>query len=151
MDVALLTFLALILALAALLYYVFLVKRAPDLGARGVGWLITIVCILVPVILFAFWNQSASGDRLKEIGFNVHPALQPSFGIATGIGENPVWVFASDSDTDQIVQFYKSQQNYSGWQLVYEGKNMLVYESETQSLYIYISEDDVIFALNSRQ
>ena len=151
MAVSLVVFLVAILALAALLFYVVIVKRVPDAGGKGVAGLVLIVFILTPAVLFMLWNQSASYDRLNEIGFRPHPALRSSVGMATGIGENPVWVFAMDGDPRQIVQFYKQNDNHSGWQLVYEGQNLLVYEREAQSLSIFIAEDDVIFALRSTQ
>ena len=151
MDVSLVILLVAILALAALLYYVFLVKQTPDPGGKGGGGLITIVFILVAVVVFAIWNQSTADDRLNKVGFKHHPALRSSVGFATGLGEDPVWVFALDGDPGQIMQFYKTKDNYTGWQLVYQGKNMLVYENEAQSLSIFVAEDDVIFALNSKR
>ena len=151
MAVTLVVFLVAILALAALLFYVFVVKQAPDAGGKGVAGLVLILFILTPVVLFMLWNQSASVDRLNDIGFSAHPALRPSVGMATGIGENPVWVFAMDGDPRRIVQFYKQTDNHSGWQLVYEGQNLLVYEKEAQSLSIFIADDDVIFALRATQ
>lgn len=151
MAVTLVVFLVAILALAALLFYVFVVKQTPDAGGKGVAGLVLILFILTPVVLFMLWNQSASVDRLNDIGFSAHPALRPSVGMATGIGENPVWVFAMDGDPRRIVQFYKQTDNHSGWQLVYEGQNLLVYEKEAQSLSIFIADDDVIFALRATQ
>ena len=151
MDITLVVFLVALLALAALLYYVFIVKQSPDAGGKGFVGLIVILFILTPAVLVMLWIQTTSDDRLNEIGFRPHPALRSSVGLATGIGDNPVWVFAIDGDPRQIMEFYKVQDNHSGWQLVYEGQNLLVYEREAQSLSIFLADDDVIFALRSTQ
>ena len=86
MNPTLITLLVTVLALAGLLYFVFVVRRQPDLGGRGLAGLTVLMFILAPVLLIVLWLQSDSAQNLSDSGFVSHPALVSSMGVATGVG-----------------------------------------------------------------
>jgi len=152
MDPTLITLLVTVLAFAGLLYFVFIVRRQPDPGAKGVAGLIVLMFVLAPVLLIVLWLQSDSAQRLSDTGFVPHPALAASTGEAAGVGENPVWVFWIKGDSDAIVRFYKDPGCREGWQQVWASDGMLMFESDGgQRMSLFISDDSAIFSLQAAQ
>ena len=152
MDPILITLLIAVLALAGLLYYVVIVRRQPDPGGRGMAGMITLLFVLVPVLLITLWLQSDSARKLSDTGFVPHPALAASMGVATGVGEDPVWVFSIEGDPDAIVRFYKDPSSHAGWQRVWASEGMLMFESDDgQRMSLFVSDDSAIFSLQSAQ
>ena len=107
METSLILILSISLSFAALLYYVFIVKRQLDIGARGVAGMIVILVVITPILLMVIFNQSGAEQRLRKYGFNPHPDFTGSVGIATGSGKHPIWLFSTNAKTESIVQFYK--------------------------------------------
>ena len=151
MDPILTTLLLAVLALAGLLYYVFIVRREPDFGGRGMAAMITLLFVLVPVLLITLWLQSDSAQRLSNTGFVPHPALVSTTGVAAGVGEDPVWVYSIAGDPRVIVQFYRDPANHPGWQQVSDSESMLIFESEDRRMSLFVSVKTAIFALHPVQ
>ena len=151
MDPILTTLLLAVLALAGLLFYVFIVRREPDPGGRGMAGLITLLFVLVPVLLITLWLQSDSAQRLSDTGFVPHPALVSTVGVAAGVGENPVWVYSIAGDPRDIVQFYRDAGNHPGWQQVSDSENMLIFETDDRRMSLFVSDNSAIFALHPVQ
>ena len=147
MEISLILILGVSLSFAALLYYVFVVKRQLDIGARGVAAMIAILVIITPILLMVLFNQSGAEQRLKKLGFNPHPDFTASVGVATGMGENPIWLFSTNAKTETIVKFYKSKDNHHGWSLISESYNRLVFVKKDKKISISVSNENVYFTL----
>ena len=147
MQTSLILILGISLSFAALLYYVFIVKRQLDIGSRGVAGMIVILVIITPIILMVIFNQSGAEQRLKKYGFNPHPDFTGSVGIATGSGENPIWLFSTNTKTEFIVKFYKQADNHDGWVLISENNSRLVFVKKGKKMSINISNKNVFFTL----
>lgn len=147
MQTSLILILVFSLSFAALLYYVFIVKRQLDLGGRGVAGMIVILVIITPIILMVIFYQSGAEQRLKKYGFNPHPDFTGSVGIVTGLGENPIWLFSANTKTEFIVEFYKKTDNHDGWVLISENNSRLVFVKKDKKMSIIISNENVLFTL----
>ena len=151
MDPILTTLLFAVLALAGLLYYVFIVRREADPGGRGVAGVITLLFVLVPVLFITWWLQSDSAQRLSDTGFVPHPALVSTAGVAAGVGENPVWVYSIADDPRIIARFYRDPANRPGWEQVSDSESMLIFESDDRRMSLFVSDHSAIFALHPVQ
>ncbi len=147
MEISLIIILSFTLLFAVLLYYVFIVKRKHDLGARGIAGMIVMIAIIAPILLMVLFNQSGAEQRLKEMGFNPHPDFTGSIGIATGSGENPIWIFSTNAETESIVHFYKERDNHDGWSLISENHNRLFFIKKDKKMSISVSNKKVFFTL----
>ena len=147
METSLFLILGLSLAYAALLYYIFIVRRQSDIGSLGVSAMMVMLFIITPIMLMAVFSQSGAEQRLKEHGFSPHPNFTGSVGVATGEGENPIWVFSTDTNMQSIVKFYKKPGNHDGWLLVSESNNRLVFVKKDQRMSINISSKNVAFTV----
>ncbi len=110
--------------------------------------LVVLMFLLAPVLLIVLWLQADSARKLSDAGFPPHPALGSSMGVATGVGENPVWVFSIEGDRAAIVQFYRDPANHLGWRRVSDSKDMLIFESDGRRMSLFVSDDSAIFALH---
>ena len=151
MDTSLLTLLGFCWALAAILYYLFVVRREVDLGGLGKSGLIILMFVITPVLVIALWNQSEAEVRLSRVGFNAHPGFVSSVGIATGAGSDPVWVFSVETDENLILNYYKKRENHGPWQLVSESENSLLFQKEAEIMTIHVSDKRVVFSLIHKQ
>ena len=147
METSLILILGISLFYAALLYYLFIVKRLKDLGSQGVAGMMVILFVIAPIVLIVVFNQSGAEQRLKEYGFNPHPDFTSSIGVATGSGENPIWLFSTETKTESIVQFYKKAENHDGWLFIRENNNGLVFVKKDKKMLINISNENVSFTL----
>ena len=147
METSLILILGISLSFAALLYYIFIVKRQMDIGSKGVAAMIVILVIITPIILMVLFYQSSAEQRLKKYGFNPHPDFTGSVGIATGSGENPIWLFSTNAKTESIVKFYKKADNHDGWLLMSENSNRLVFVKKDEKMSINLSNENVSFTL----
>ena len=149
METSLLVILIFCLSFAALLYYVFIFKKEMDLGDQGKAALFTTVFVILPILVIVIWNQFESKDRLSEIGFTPYPEFVSSVGVATGAGNNPIWVFSTEDDENSILQFYKISENHTGWSLVSETPNSLVFKRKNQKTTIHVGNGNVFFSLQT--
>ena len=147
METSLIITLGFCLSFAALLYYVFVVRNAMDLGDRGKASLFTTLFVILPVLVLVLWNQSESKDRLSEIGFTPYSGLISSVGVVSGGGENPMWMFSSEDDENVILRFYKHSENHAGWSLVSETQRSLTFERGKERITIHVGQGNVVFSL----
>jgi hypothetical protein len=147
MDFSLIALLGFCLFFAALLYYVIFVRREEPIGPWGKSGLVILIFLIVPVLIIALWYQAEAERRLEEIGFTPYPGFISSSGVATGSGENPVWVFSLDGDVDAVLDFYKSAENHKGWALVSESESLLMFEREGEALSMFVGAGSVAFSI----
>jgi hypothetical protein len=95
---------------------------------------LVLLAILLLVSAQAFWY------RLEAIGVKPHPAVKHAVGIATGRGENPVWVLSLDKDAVQVLDFYRKALADSPWQV-----------SEDNGLYLRYHRPGHILTIANRQ
>ena len=147
METSLLIILIFCVSFAALLYYVFIFKKEMDLGEQGKAALFTAVFVILPILVIVIWNQFESKDRLSVIGFSPHPGFVSSVGVASGAGKNPIWVFSIEDDELSILQFYKNSENHSGWSLVSESHNSLVFRRGNEKTTVHVGNGTVVFSM----
>ncbi len=147
MDLSLIALLAGCLLLAGLLYYVIFVRREHPVSPWGKSSLVTLVFLLIPVLLIALWYQAGAQDRLVQIGFTPYPGFVASSGVATGLGERPVWVFSVDGGAEPVLEFYRRPDNRKGWVLVSDGRSLLLFEREGKSVAVSAVADSVAFTM----
>lgn len=147
MDVSLLAILAFCLSYAAALYYFIFVRREARLGPWGRSGLVTLLFVITPVLAMILWYQSGAESRLEGLGFNSYPGFVSSSGIATGVGDAPIWVFTIVGDEDSVLLFYKQSENHAGWTLVSESDMGLVFERGSEKLSILVGEGNVVFSI----
>ncbi len=149
MDPALITLVGLLVALAAVLYHVFVVRRADDAGGQGQAGLIVLIAVLVPIVGMVLWDQSGATARLAEIGFAPHPAFDSSVGVASGNGNQPVWVFSTSADPESILAFYRQPGNHHGWSLNAEATRMLVFDRGDDRATLTVGHEAVVFTVDT--
>lgn len=147
METSLLALLVCLLLFAGVLYYIFIIKQANDLGAGGKSGLFSILFVLAPLILIALWSQSGSEERLSQIGFKPHPSFISSVGAATGSGDNPLWMFSTNADPNSIFQFYKLPENHGDWSMVSESADNLIFTKGEKRFSIFVAKDSVVFTM----
>lgn len=147
MELSLILILGSCILFAAVLYYFLFVKREADLGERGKAGIFTIFFVIAPIILIVLLMQFGAESRLEKLGFKPHPSFSSSVGAATGVGENPIWIFSATGNPDSIFQFYKDPRNHAGWSLQAENTNGLVFRKDKNKMSILINNGDVVFSL----
>lgn len=147
MDQALIYFLIGCLTWAALLYYLFVIRKAPDLGAGGKSALVVLTALLIPLIGFALWNQNESHARLEKLGFPVYSGFESAVGVATGAGPEPTWLYALRTSPSAVLNFYRRPENHSGWALVSETSSSLEFKRETRKMRLEVSNGNAAFLL----
>lgn len=134
---------------AAVLFYVFVVRRERDLGGLGKSGLLVLAGLLVPVIGFVLWHQSQSTARLAGLGFKPYPGFKHSVGVATGMGEAPTWVYAVDDET-AVLEFYKKREHHTAWKLTSENSSMLVFVNGDDELTLSVGNGAAVLMLKKR-
>ncbi|HOP18113.1 MAG: hypothetical protein KDI22_06255 [Gammaproteobacteria bacterium] len=147
MDLSLIALLGGCLLLAAVLYYVIFVRREHPISPWGKSGLVTLMFVLVPVLVIALWYQAGAESRLAQIGFTPYPGFASSSGVATGLGENPVWVFSVEGGAKPVLEFYGRPENRKGWALVSESESLLLFEREGKSVAVSAVADSVAFTM----
>ena len=102
---------------------------------------------IAPIIATTLYYQSGAEDRLQKSGFTPHSSFESSVGVATGTGDNPIWMFSTNSDKQTIVDFYKQEQNHQDWKLTGEDAKWLIFTKEDQKMRINISNNTVLFMI----
>lgn len=147
MDQTLIYFLIGCIVWAALLYYVFLVRKAADLGAGGKSAFVVVSGLLIPLLALALWNQNESHARLQEHGFAVYHGFENAVGVAAGAGSEPTWLYALSTPSDAVLEFYRRPENHSEWQLVSETPDSLAFERGVQKMTLRVSDENAAFLL----
>lgn len=102
-------------------------RPVPLLAWLPQGAFLVFMFLLIPVCLFALWNQHRASDRLSATGIVPHPTFEHAVGIATGRGESPIWLFELTATPDEVLEFYRAEDNHNGWQLVSDSPPMLIF------------------------
>ncbi|MCP5149774.1 MAG: hypothetical protein H6982_03405 [Chromatiales bacterium] len=113
-------------AFSALLFHVYVIRSAKDLGGLGKSGLVVLVGILIPAIVVVLLGQSRALARLAELGFEPYPGLEAASGVAVGWGDRPMWVFSVD-DAAAALEFYRQPANRTEWELVADAPSMLLF------------------------
>jgi hypothetical protein len=145
----------LVLALINIQSFYFGFYRQPRTGA----WLqqssfVVLTFFLIPFLIYVLYLQSTSIDALENHGIKKHPAIKNAVGIGNGRGENPSWVFALHSNEDNVLEFYKSPNISTGWELIEENYLFSRYVSEDKQLTIAhktsYDKETLIFTISDR-
>ncbi len=151
MDTSLIITLIGLLLFAWALYYYLFIKRQSDFFFLGKSGLFIIIFFIAPIIATTLYYQSGAKDRLQKSGFTPYSSLGSSVGVATGTGDNPIWMFSTKSDKQAIVDFYKKEQNHQGWKLTGEDEKWLIFTKEDQKMRINISNNTVLFMITPQE
>lgn len=147
MDTGLIWTLLFCWSLAALLYYVVIVRQERDLGGWGISSLFALIFVITPILLMALWSQKGAEDRLLEIGFKPHPSFDSSIGIAAGVGENPTWIFSTTAAEGVLIDYYKDRENRGTWRVSSENEGGLLFEKGRQRMTLFVGGGNVVFSL----
>ena len=151
MDISLIITLSALLLFAWALYYYLFIKREPDFFFLGKSGLFLIVLFIAPMIATALYYQSGAKDRLKENGFTPHTSFESSIGVATGTGDNPIWMFSTELDKTSIIGFYKQKQNHQGWILTGEDDKWLTFTKNDKKMRININNNTALFIIGPQE
>jgi hypothetical protein len=83
--------------------------------------------VMIPFLIIVLWVQSSAQDRLAEIGFIPHPAIEETAGFTAGFGKNAKWAFKTDAAKDSIFGFYRDEENSLDWELICEKSDVLIF------------------------
>lgn len=147
MDPSLIALLVGFVLMAALLYHVIFIRREHPIGSWAKSGLVVFVFLLIPVLLIALGFQAGAENRLQKIGFRPYPGFVSSSGIATGLGENPFWVFSVEGGATAVLEYYRQPENREGWVLVADSEFLLLFEREGQKVAVSAVADGVTFTL----
>lgn len=147
MDETLIYFLVGCLLWATLLFYIFGVRRAADLGAGGISGLVIVAALIIPVLGLALWSQSQSFSRLEELGFEIYEGLDSSVGVASGTGAEPAWVYSLSTPGSDVLDFYRRPENHRGWKLTADTPMSLVFEQGVSKMSLKISNGTAAFLM----
>lgn len=148
------------IVIAVYCYYAGFIKRDPYTYWFAQSGFVFSTFLMIPFLIIILWLQSTATDRLtKKAGIIPHPSIVESVGIAIGIGNNPTWVFKVKASPEEIMAFYRNENNRPGWILVSDNKivKMLVLKGDKKGMSISTFEDrtsrKVIYTLtkNSNQ
>ena len=147
MDPTLVYFLVGCIVWAAVLFYVFFLRRAPEIGSGGKAGFVVVSFLLLPVLGIAVWHQHESYARLEEHGFSVHSGLESAIGIAVGSGSNPTWLYSLNRPVEEVLAFYRRPDNHRGWRLKLDAPERLVFKRGAATMRLEVSQDTVAFSL----
>ena len=151
MDTSLIITLSALLLFAWALYYYLFIKHERDFFFLGKSGLFLIMLFIAPMIATTLYYQSGAKDRLQKSGFTIHSSFESSIGVATGTGDNPIWMFSTELDKASIVNFYKQEQNHQGWQLESEDEKWLTFIKKDKKMRINISKDTALFVISPKE
>ena len=146
MEISVMALAIIFIILAIYCYYAGFVKRDPYTYWIAQGGFVFSTFFMIPFLLIVLWLQSTATDRLtKKTGVVPHPSIVESVGIATGIGNNPTWIFKVKASPEEIMTFYGHENNRPGWNPVSDNRviKMLVFKRDKQRISISIYEDRI--------
>lgn len=147
MDTSLIITLTVLLLFAWSLYYYLFIKRESDFFYLGKSGLVIIMLIIVPILATILYYQAGAKDRLNAVGFTPHSSFDSSVGVATGTGDNPIWMFSTEFQKQAIIDFYKQEQNHKGWKVTSEDEKWLIFTKEDKNMRINISNNTVLLMI----
>ena len=147
MNPTVIIFLIVCIAWTALIYYIFFIRRASDLGAGGKSAFVIVVGIIIPILCMSLWSQAQSYNRLEELGFTVYEGLGNSVGMATGVGKSPTWLYSLKTSQERVLEFYRQPRNHKDWKLTSESTNSLEFMRGKLNMLIQANDNNVVFLL----
>ncbi len=147
MDTSLIITLIVLLLFACSLYYYLFIKRISDFFYLGKIGLVIIMFMIVPMLATVLYYQAGAKDRLNATGFPPHSSFESSIGVATGTGDNPIWMFSTEFDKKAIIDFYKQEQNHKGWEVASEDEKWLTFSKKDKKMRINITNNTALFMM----
>jgi len=151
MDTSLIITLTVLLLFAWSLYYYLFIKRVSDFFFLGKSGLVIIMFMIVPMLATVLYYQAGAKDRLSAIGFTPHSSFGAAVGVASGTGDNPIWMFSTEFDKKAIINFYKQEQNHKDWEAVSEDEKWLTFTKKDKKMRINISKDTALFIISPKE
>ena len=149
MDPTLIVLLFAVVAFAAALYYLYIVRGWYDWAQRGKASIIVLIGVLAPVLVISLWQQHDAKDALSAYDISIHPELGSSVGIATGSGASGThWAFRLEGDRSSLLDYYRDPTHRPGWVIAEDNYVFLILEKEDQRLMISANDDTAIFQLS---
>ena len=149
MDSTLLVLLFAVVAFAAALYYLYIVRGWYDWVHRARASIVVVMCVLVPVLVITLWQQHEARDELAARGISIHPELGSSVGIATGsIVSGTHWAFRFEAGRTTLLDYYREPGHRPGWVIAEDNDVFLILGREDQRLMISTSNNTAIFQLS---
>lgn len=140
MQQSLLILLVLAIILAVLGFYFGFIRPPKVMAWLQQSAFVIMAFLIIPFIIFTLNSQTQAPDRLASTGFKPHPAIVESVGIASGISNNPTWVFEIDANKDQVRNFYLSEENTGDWELSTDADIMLIFKKDDLTMTIGFNE-----------
>ena len=149
MDSTLIVLLFVVVASAAALYYLYIVRGWYDWVHRGRASIIVLMGVLVPVLVITLWQQHEAQDELAAHGISIHPELGSSVGIAMGsVASGMHWAFRFEGGRPALLDYYREPKHRPGWVIAEDNDVFLILKTEDQRLMISASDDTAIFQLS---
>jgi hypothetical protein len=136
MQSSLLWLLLFCLVMAAISYYLGFVRPPVVLAWLSQASFITLLFLLIPVLLYVLNQQRGAVGRLEQAGFSGPPVKVESVGFGNGIGEKPTWLFEAEGEAMGILDFYRSPDSRSEWELTADGGQMLVFKRGGEAMTV---------------
>ena len=130
-----------------MLFYVFIVRRADDLGAHGKSAFIVVSVMLIPVLGFTLWNQAQSKGRLEDLDFGLYQGLGASIGASVDMANDPTLLYSLSGSEEAVLEFCKQPENHKGWRLASETPRGLVFRGGASQMRLHVSNGKVAFLL----
>ena len=149
MDSTLIVLLFAVVAFAAALYYLYIVRGWYDWAHRARASIVVLIGVLVPVLVMTLWNQHGARDELAAQGISIHPDLGSSVGIATGsVASGTHWAFRFEGGRPALLDYYREPRHRPQWVIAEDNEVFLVLRKEDQRLMISASDKTAIFQLS---
>ena len=75
-------------------------------------------------------------ESSTETGIILHPAIEGTFGVAMGVGDNPTWIFSTDVSTESIACLHGKESNWIGWELIGENPEPIILRRDKERMAI---------------
>ena len=149
MDPTLIVLLFAVVAFAAALYYLYIVRGWYDWAHRARASIVVLMGVLVPVLVMTLWHQHEARDELAAHGISIHPDLGSSVGIATGsVASGTHWVFRFEGGRPALLDYYREPRHRPQWVIAEDNDVFLILRREDQRLTISASDKTAIFQLS---
>lgn len=136
MQLSLIALLCVSMGFAALSYYLGFVKPDRLFAWRPQAAFVCLIVLLIPVLSISLWLQATATLRLAETGITPHPKLGASIGITTGLGNEPIWMFRTTANEEEIAEFYRNRQHRQDWEIINDSPIFLILGKDRQRMTV---------------